>query len=93
MGRLIKKNPLDLALYGGEDYELLFTASPEKVDNIIKLLKKELETKVSVIGEIREEQEGIKLENIQGKVIDLQPKGYNHFSETGDETGDGSLFH
>lgn len=93
VGRLIKKNPLDLALYGGEDYELLFTASPEKVDNIIKLLKKELETKVSVIGEIREEQEGIKLENIQGKVIDLQPKGYNHFSETGDgETGDGSLF-
>jgi len=42
-----------------------------------------------MIGEIREEQEGIKLEDLQGKIVDLQAKGYNHFSET----GDGSLFH
>ena len=89
VGGLIKRSPLDLALYGGEDYELLFTVSPQKADNIIKSLKKELNAKVSVIGEIREEQEGIKLEDLQGKVVDLQPKGYNHFSET----GDGSLFH
>jgi thiamine-monophosphate kinase len=79
VGRLIKKDPLDLALYGGEDYELLFTVSPKEADNIIKLFKKELNAKVSVIGEIRGEEEGIKLENLQGKMVDLQPKGYNHF--------------
>ena len=79
VGGLIKRSPLDLALYGGEDYELLFTVSPQKADNIISSLKKELNTKVSVIGEIREGQEGIKLEDLQGKVSDLQPKGYNHF--------------
>lgn len=79
VGGLIKRSPLDLALYGGEDYELLFTVSPQKADNIIKSLKKELNAKVSVIGEIREGQEGIKLEDLQGKVSDLQPKGYNHF--------------
>jgi len=89
VGRLIKKDPLALALYGGEDYELLFTVSPEKADNIIKLIKKELDTKVSIIGEIRDKQEGIKIEDLKGRVVDLQPKGYNHFSET----GDGSLFH
>lgn len=89
VGGLIKRSPLDLALYGGEDYELLFTVSPQKVDNIIKSLKKELNAKVSVIGEIRKVQEGIKLEDLQGKVSDLQPKGYNHFQSG---TGDGSLF-
>jgi thiamine-monophosphate kinase len=68
-----------LALYGGEDYELLFTVSPQKADNIIKSLKKELNAKVSVIGEIKEEQEGIKLEDLKEKVSNLQPKGYNHF--------------
>ncbi|GAH40783.1 unnamed protein product, partial [marine sediment metagenome] len=79
VGGLIKRSPLDLALYGGEDYELLFTVSPKKADDVIKLLKKELGTRVSVIGEIKEEQKGIKLEDLQGKVSDLQPKGYNHF--------------
>jgi len=86
VGGLIKRSPLDLALYGGEDYELLFTVSPKKADDVIKLLKKELGTRVSVIGEIKEEQEGIKLEDLQGKVSDLQPKGYNHFRKT--VTGD-----
>jgi len=86
VGGLIKRSPLDLALYGGEDYELLFTVSPKEADDVIKLLKKELGTRVSVIGEIKEEQEGIKLEDLQGKVSDLQPKGYNHFRKT--VTGD-----
>jgi len=83
VGSLIKKNPLALALYGGEDYELLFSASPEKADDIIKLFKKELGTKVSIIGEIRDKQEGIKVEDLQGKVVGLQPKGYNHFRKRG----------
>jgi len=79
VGKLIKRNPLDLALYGGEDYELLFTISPQKAGDNIKLLEKELGTKISIIGEIRERQEGIKLEDLAGRVSDLQPKGYNHF--------------
>jgi thiamine-monophosphate kinase len=79
VGKLIKKDPLSLALYGGEDYELLFTTSPEKADNIIKLIKEELDTKVSIIGEIRDKQDGIKLEDLEEEVVELQSKGYNHF--------------
>ncbi|MHC2994482.1 MAG: thiamine-phosphate kinase [Candidatus Atribacteria bacterium] len=82
VAKLIKKDPLDLALYGGEDYELLFTVSTKKADGIIKLLKKELGTKISIIGEIKDKKEGIKIEDLQGKIVDLQAKGYNHFSET-----------
>lgn len=89
VAKLLKKNPLDFALYGGEDYKLLFTASPQKVDDIIKLLKKELGIKVTIVGEIKDKDEGIKLEDSKGKAIYLQAKGYNHFSKT----GDGSLFH
>jgi len=84
VAKLLKKNPLDFALYGGEDYKLLFTASPQKADDIIKLLKKELGAKVTIVGEIKDKKEGIKLENLQGKVVDLQAKGYNHFRKTGD---------
>ncbi len=76
---LLKKNPLDFALYGGEDYKLLFTASPQKVDDVVKLLKKELGNKVTIIGEIKDKKEGIRLEDLQGRVVDLQAKGYNHF--------------
>ena len=66
----IKKNPLDFALYGGEDFELIFTASKNK----LKRLKK---YDVSVIGEIVDRKYGIKL--IQGnKKLDLQ-SGFDHF--------------
>lgn len=82
VAKLIKKDPLDLALYGGEDYELLFTVSPEKPEVVSNLLYKKLGVKVTMIGEIRKEQEGIKLEDLQGRVVDLQAKGYNHFSKS-----------
>jgi len=90
VAKLLKKDPLDFALYGGEDYKLLFTVSPEKVEIARNLFYTELKTKVTEVGVIREEQEGIKLKDLQGKVADLKPKGYNHFSKTGT---DGSLFY
>jgi thiamine-monophosphate kinase len=83
VAKLLKKNPLDFALYGGEDYKLLFTALPQKADDIIKLLKKELGIKVTVIGEIRDKKQGIRIEDLKGKIVDLQAKGYNHFINQG----------
>ena len=43
--KTVKKNPIDLALYGGEDYELLFTAGKDKLNQLLKL-------DVTLIGEI-----------------------------------------
>jgi len=80
VGELLGVDPLSLALYGGEDYELLFTTFPEKADSIIKLIKEKLGTKVSIIGEIRDKEQGLKIKNLSGEIVDLQPKGYNHFS-------------
>ena len=67
----IKKDALNLALYGGEDFELVFTAAKNK----LKLLKK---YDVTVIGKIVDKKHGVKL--IRGtKKFDLED-GFDHFN-------------
>ncbi len=70
--RLLGKDPVDFALYGGEDFELVFTI-PEK--HLSKLKGK---LKFSVVGKILPEKEGIYLmENGRKRRLG---KGYDHFS-------------
>ena len=66
----IKKNPLDFALYGGEDFELVFTASKNK---LYKLKKYD----VTVIGEIVDKKYGVKLIK-NNKKLNLEG-GFDHF--------------
>lgn len=66
----INKNPIDLALYGGEDFELVFTASKSK----LKQLKK---YDVKVIGEIVDKKNGIKL--IRNNKKQNIESGFDHF--------------
>ncbi len=54
------------AFYGGEDFELLFTLRPEEVEK----LRSEFED-FTVIGEVKPENEGIRLVTGEGKQIDL----------------------
>jgi thiamine-monophosphate kinase len=68
-------DPLMLALHGGEDFELLFTASPSQV---AKLPKKVDGIGITEIGEIKSAQEGIRLCEGQ-RVWDLKPEGWRHF--------------
>jgi thiamine-monophosphate kinase len=64
------------ALYGGEDYQLLFTISPEKFE---KISQADLGVTLTVIGEVREERHGVLLAAKDGTTSLLEPKGYNHF--------------
>ena len=66
---------LNLALNGGEDFELLFTINPKK-----KLhLKKQIENgQISLIGEVTANAEIIELVSGEKTEI-LEPKGYRHF--------------
>jgi len=75
LAREVGKSPLELALYGGEDYELLFTIPPEKKKAVEKL-----HFPSSLIGEIVDRREGISLIKACGKRIKLEDKGYDHFS-------------
>ncbi|WP_319409315.1 thiamine-phosphate kinase [uncultured Desulfosarcina sp.] len=71
---LTGKDPLDFALSGGEDFELLFSISPE---NKQLLEKKGLQ--VMAIGWVTEAESNRMLSFPDGKRIPLSG-GYNHFS-------------
>ena len=72
--KLVKKNALDLALYGGEDYELVGTAR-KKDCNKLKNLKG-----IKVIGEVVKGN-GAFLKQKNGKVVRLDmKKSFNHFN-------------
>lgn len=72
----LSKAGTQYALYGGEDYQLLFTIPPDKY----KLLSQaDLGLVLTVIGEVREQSHGVQLMARNGVTSLLEPKGYNHF--------------
>lgn len=78
LASLADKDPTEWALRGGEDYELLFTASSANKDEIVSLTTKVLGNPAAKIGTIVQE-DGIWLETHEGKQP-LRPGGYRHFS-------------
>lgn len=73
---ILGKEPLDLALYGGEDYELVFTAPLEMAEAIREAIG-QLGVTVSEVGRITEDQELILIKN--GRESPLNGVGYAHF--------------
>ncbi len=71
----LQADALDWALAGGEDYQLLFTLPKAQLETI------EENRDISVIGEIRDKSEGLRLTDIFGMTIDLEESGggYDHF--------------
>jgi thiamine-monophosphate kinase len=74
--RVLKKSALAYALYGGEDYQLIFTIAPEKY----QLLKQcHLVNSITVIGEVTPQNGVVELVQEDQQIVQLEPKGYNHF--------------
>jgi len=71
-------NPLEFALFGGEDFELVFTVKAKEQDRFQSYIA-EKQLKVHLIGEITTSDEGYILIDKDGQAKDLEPKGYNHF--------------
>lgn len=69
----------NLALYGGEDYELLFTADPATLSRV----KKALGCPVTIIGEITEESQPRRVTIIddKGRTVPYQRGGWEHFKD------------
>ena len=68
-------DPLQLALHGGEDFELLFTVQP----NLVGRLPKRVDgIGITRIGEIRPATEGVMISE-GTRVWELTPKGWKHF--------------
>ncbi len=66
------------ALYGGEDYELLFTAPAARAENIAEMITRETGTPVSIIGEILPKEQGRQLVSPDARVVPLQARGWDH---------------
>ncbi|MDF2633628.1 MAG: thiamine-monophosphate kinase [Pelosinus sp.] len=74
---VLGKEGINYALYGGEDFQLIFTISPKDFE---ALSPKDLGIDVTVIGEVIERSQGVQLIAKDGRVALLEPKGYNHFA-------------
>ena len=69
---------LELALTGGEDYELLFTANPMVMSKVLKAMP----CPVTVVGEITAENTGkVKLVDNSGKPYRIKKTGWDHFNK------------
>lgn len=69
----------NLALYGGEDYELVFTVSRSKLDVIQKEMQSAAGIHTTVVGRIVSYNKGISLVWPDGSKTDLANLGYEHF--------------
>ena len=72
------KNPYLLALAGGEDYELLFTA-PEERPEALKKLTDDLALPITQIGEITDASDGVSIVGPDGKEFIVEQRGHDHF--------------
>jgi thiamine-monophosphate kinase len=73
--RALEADPLRLALNGGEEYELLFTARPENSRRVAEL-STALGVAITAVGEIVD-GEGLQLER-DGKLEPVKASGYEH---------------
>ena len=74
-----KKTALKMALYDGEDFELLFTVNKKETGNIQKRFEKKFSILLSIIGEITKPPQKIILIKENGKEKEIPPEGYNQF--------------
>jgi len=66
-------DPITCALSGGEDYELLFTISPQDVDKVRFL------PDIYIMGEIVEAKDGVHLHTKGGNLHKIEAQGWQHF--------------
>jgi thiamine-monophosphate kinase len=74
--RFWQKRPLEIALHGGEDYQLLFSVPPENQKSVSGLEKR---YRITLIGRMVRKK-GIYLITKRGQKKRLEIKGYQHFN-------------
>ena len=66
-------DPISCALNGGEDYELLFTISPDDIEQVRFM------PDMHIIGEIVDRKDGVTLHSSGGRIHQLTAQGWKHF--------------
>jgi thiamine-monophosphate kinase len=73
---------LELALTGGEDYELCFAAPPGAVERLSQLFTETFDVALTCVGSVHEGN-GVLLRDFNGRVAELPYSAYNHFISGG----------
>lgn len=73
---------IELAIHGGEDYELLFTVPPEAVTEVTDMAHR-IGEQVTVIGSITPRTGELVARDAHGQVRPILVKGYDHFCRSG----------
>ncbi|HOC38704.1 MAG TPA: hypothetical protein PKJ77_05460, partial [Thermodesulfobacteriota bacterium] len=84
---LCKEDALELALTGGEDFELLFSAAPEQRD-AINQVEQECMCPITRIGRLSQHSSGIVILDRSGAKRTLGAAGFDHFKKTMREHGE-----
>ncbi|MGH2487047.1 MAG: thiamine-phosphate kinase [Ktedonobacterales bacterium] len=80
VARAFHRDPLEFALSGGEDYQLLFSARPEDVARLRETLAA-CGSACVVIGEIRAARAGLTVRAVDGVLKSLEPRGWDHLPQ------------
>lgn len=69
---------VEMALFGGEDYQLVFTFAPDNLE-VIEQIGAELGEEITVVGQITHREAGKIRRKGTNQEVNLEPMGYNHF--------------
>lgn len=75
----VRVDPSDLVLGGSDDYELIFTCAPERVEEVRAVLDGFGNLPLTEVGKIVDPSEGISIMNRDGTVERSMPSGWDHF--------------
>jgi len=78
VARKVDKDPLSYALYGGEDYELIFTVKRKDKKRLEGVCAQE-KIDITLIGEILPKEKGIRLVGKDGQERVVEVRGFDHF--------------
>lgn len=73
---MLEESPLEYALHGGEDYELLFTVRGGIDEPLRRRFAERFDTGITRIGNIADS--GFFMEDIRGDMIPLAARGFDH---------------
>ena len=71
------RSALDLALYGGEDYQLLFATTPAAVGTVRDAVAR-VGGEAQVIGTLTAPSDGLRIRWPDGTIGPLEPRGWDH---------------
>jgi len=79
LARALDADPWAWAVSGGEDYELLFTAAPDRAAALAARVTEVTGTPATAIGEVRPAADGVRFLDDAGRPVAVRP-GFDHFA-------------